>query len=442
MEGQMKRFAICMLSVLCIAAVGCSDDNGNDVGNDGGPEPTECDATAVRQVTGLSICAVKQEGHYYVTTLFPLTGSLGSFGATFEQAVFLALTEINDAGGIDGKCLGMLVCDTATDPTTAGEAMAEIGAASPVGAVIGPAASGSALVAYVEAAAAGKVMITPSGTSPVLTDLDDDGYLFRTAVSDAFQGKIASEIAQREGFDKVFVINRDDAYGNGLRGVFIAEFTASGGQADYVTYDEAAAGFERTVIDAAVAYAPDAVFLVSFVDDGAAILQTASIDGWTDPKWILPDGPKDAETILKVGSDAFLEGVLGTSPAAPTGADFNAFASAFEAAWGEPPTVFNANSYDAMYLVAIAMALSADPDVGSQIRDSLADTQAGTMIHPGEWDKVLENLAAGEMDYAGASGPLDFDANGDVLSNIEEWTITGGQIVTVGCWTPEGNACP
>ena len=36
--------------------------------------------------------------------------------------------------------------------------------------------------------------ITPSATSPALSDLDDGGFLFRTAISDAAQGPILAQL--------------------------------------------------------------------------------------------------------------------------------------------------------------------------------------------------------------------------------------------------------
>ncbi len=419
---------IALMSMLMLLVVACGGDDDDDDED-------------VREVTGLSDCTVAEEGYYYIAEMMPFTGSLGAFGPTLENAILQAAKDINDEGGIDGHSVGVISCDTGTDPTMATDAMAEIGAASPVGVVVGAAASSCTLGAADEAIAAGKVLVSPSSTSPAITDIADDDYVWRTCVSDAVQGVIASKIAQREGFGTVFVINRDDAYGNGLREAFTDDFTGAGGTVDYVTYDEQDVEYEQTVVDAAMAATPDAVFLISFVDDGAAILKNAANQAWDDPAWIIPDGPKDEELAEKVDDDAYLDGALGTSPAAPVGDDYDAFESDYVELWGESPNVFNSNGYDATFMAAIAMALSGDPDDGTAIRDALPNTSSGTVVRGGGWADVLDNLSAGEMNYEGASGDVNFDENGDVLSRIEEWTFQDGEIITVECWEPDGTTC-
>ncbi len=413
---------------LLVAVCGCGDS---------GPDP----ADETRPVEGLSSCSVSLDGYYYIAAALPFTGPL-PVGESMEDAVLQALDEINEAGGIDGRPVGLVTCDSMCDAATARGALTELAGALEISGVVGAACSGATIPASEIAITEGIVMISPSATSPAITGIADDGWLNRTAPSDALQGRIVSAIAQREGLSNVFVINRDDPYGNGLREVFTADFTAGGGTTDFFTYDEETPGFADAAVSAAVAAAPDAVFMISFTTDGAAIAQTMVTDGFDPGRLLFPDGLRDVSFIETVADDAFLEGALGTIPASPTGTDFNTFLDRYRTNYGEDPGPFAANSYDAAYLLAIAMALSDDPEDRVQVRDNLQRTSSGTEVHPQEWAQVLASLDAGMVNYQGASGPVDLDANGDPQSNVEEWTITAGMLETVGCWTPDATACP
>ncbi len=66
----------------------------------------------------------------------------------------------------------------------------------------------------------------------------------------------------------------------------------------------------------------------------------------------------------------------------------------------------------------------------------------GTIIRPGQWRGAVAALAAGQrITYVGASGPIEFDANGDVPGNVAQFTIQGGTFVRGrSCRRTEGRA--
>ena len=57
----------------------------------------------------------------------------------------------------------------------------------------------------------------------------------------------------------------------------------------------------------------------------------------------------------------------------------------------------------------------------------------GEVVLPGEWSKAKELIAAGtDIDYQGASGPVEFDAAGDVAGSVVEMKVENGAFVEVG----------
>lgn len=67
-------------------------------------------------------------------------------------------------------------------------------------------------------------MISPSSTSPAITNLPDNNLVWRTAPSDAIQGAAIGAHLLDENFERVAVVNRDDSYGHGLREAVQASF--------------------------------------------------------------------------------------------------------------------------------------------------------------------------------------------------------------------------
>lgn len=400
-------------------------------------------------------CAAKVSGDHYVGALLPYTGPW-PVGGGMERAIVQAAGEINAGGGIGGPRLGVLVCDTEGNKVVGTSLMQALAQTDNLGAVIGPARSvvllgdgaddhGAAAVAI----SAQKLLVSPGATSPLVSTLDDDGYVFRTTVSDAVQGVILAKIAEREQFKKVFVIQTaNDPYTEGIRQVFVGAFTATQGQVAQVeTFSSDEAGYAPRLVELALDYGPDAIMLSMFVDTGALIMKEAAARDWPNgaPAWLLPDGMKEG-LAEQLPSSPVLQRILGTIPAAPTGAAFEAFAGAHRALFGSDPESFAAHAYDAAYLIAVAMTLADDPTNGEQLKSTILMAQPGTSgtvksFGPTEWAEMLQELqASGRVDYQGASGPVDFDSNGDVSSGVEEWRIAEGVVESVGCWTAEGGS--
>jgi ABC-type branched-subunit amino acid transport system substrate-binding protein len=111
-----------------------------------------------------------------------------------------------------------------------------------------------------------------------------------------------------------------------------------------------------------------------------------------------------------------------------------AFEAAWQAAYGELPAYpYLREVYDAIYLISLA-AEKADSTDSAAIRDALRDvaSEPGTVVSPGTdgWKAAVEDLTAGDdVNYEGASGPVDFDAAGDVSKGaILIWQVSGEAI--------------
>ncbi len=346
--------------------------------------------------------------------LAPKTGALGSLGPTFENAANLAIKDLNAMGS--NYTFELVVEDTETSSTKAEAAAQTLVDAGVVG-IVGAAASSSTLAAIGKAKAAKIPLVSYASTSPAISSEDDDDFLFRVVPSDAFQGKADAQIADFLGVKKVAVIGIDDPYGQGLVGAFKEAFTGMG--SDYsvvadISYDQEKTTDFSSQITQIKDSGAEAVFMVSFIDDGAGILNelaTQKFEGYI----LGTDGIASPSLLAISGLNKTANGIMGTAPTITGTSDFN---SAYKAEYGTDPTIFVAETYDATMLIGKAV-IKADSTDGSDVRDAL---------------RVVGN------GYEGASGTITFDANGDREGGkYDIWQFQsagddGLSLVTVGSW--------
>jgi len=145
------------------------------------------------------------------------------------NAANLAIKEANASGLTEGRVFGMVHCDYQTnediDKKTSEEAAVDgakflvdqIG----VSAIVGPGTSGLAELVFKELQkpehAPQALMISPSATSPSLTDIDvrdgdKPGLFWRSAPSDSVLSQVLAERMVSAGVTTAYVIYADDSY--------------------------------------------------------------------------------------------------------------------------------------------------------------------------------------------------------------------------------------
>ncbi len=347
--------------------------------------------------------------------LMPETGDLGSLGPGIRDGARLVARQLD--GEVDFN-LDFATGDTQTDPQ-AGISEADSLVDSGYPAVVGPAASNVNLQVTRQSFIPNQVVgMSPASTAPAVTDLDDDGYIFRTAISDALQGPVAAEFAMDE-FDAetAGTLFLNDDYGQALEESFVNAFEDMGGEAlNRVSFEPEQPSY-TSQLDEALDDEPDFLFVVGFPQSGIQLFRDY-YDGFQDDvdlPVVVTDGLIDDSLPGEVGND--MENVWATAPAAAgPGADF--FADMYEEEWGSSPGVFNAEAYDAAAALVLANAAAGEND-GTAIRDNIRPVTdpGGELITPENLAEGVELAAAGEeIEYQGAASDVVFDENGDVAS--------------------------
>ncbi len=227
-------------------------------------------------VVDLVPVGVEREGDGVLSIggLLPETGNLAFLGAPMVAGVEFAISEINAAGGVLGQQIVYSPGDSGDTSTDTATVTATRLLGEGVDAIIGAASSGVSLTVIDQISAAGVTMFSPANTSPALSDYDDKGLYFRNAPADGLQGAIVADLVIQDGAASVYILNLDDAYGNGIAAVVADVLAASGVEVLGVkAYDPSAASFDAEV-DEVVGADPDAIVLISF-DEGSRILRSA-----------------------------------------------------------------------------------------------------------------------------------------------------------------------
>lgn len=407
----MRRLTLALLALalaaLTFGVAACGDDD--EEGGGGGED-----------VSGA-------EFEMTVGALVPLTGDLSQFGPPGEKAADLAAQEAQAAleeAGTSITLNDLASSDTQTEPAAAQSAARQL-ISEGANCLVGPWASSETVPVGRSVAARDEIpLISPSSTSPEITELPDNGFVFRTAPSDAIQGAVLADAIEKEegGTDAVVsVAARNDPYGEGIAVSFTEAWEAKGGTTtgDPVLYDPELSSYNSEAGDI-VANNPDLFVIIDFEEPynrlGPALTRTGDFDPanlWTADGLAFEDG---------VGATSIppdtLAGASGSRPSGPE--ELSPAAKAFDKLYKSESGPKARGTFDAQNFDAVTLCVLGAVAAGSNEGPAIAEQIQAVASAPGEkYDytqmaDAIKALQAGEdIDFEGVSGPLDLDDNGD-----------------------------
>ena len=166
---------------------------------------------------------------------------------------------------------------------------------------------------------------------------------------------------------------------------------------------------------------PDGWVIIDFPETyakvGPALVRTGD---WDPKKSFITDGLASSELPKDVGRDA-TEGMRGTAPGSPdSGAAAEAFNKAYAAAPGPERQTFDAQNFDAVilcYLAAVAAGSTDGKEMAAELQN--VSGPGGDKFTFEQLPEAIEALQNGDdIDYEGASGPLDLNEEGDPTSGV------------------------
>ena len=405
---------------------------------------------------------------FLIGSILPTGGDDKDTGRAMENSIRLAIGDFLDSSGglplLPGATKRPYVlvgCNDDSDSDTSVVAATHLVDEVGVPAIIGASFSGITIkIATKVTIPSGTLLISPSATSVAITDLADDGLVWRTSPSDTFQAKAIAELMPQleatvhadDGVPagtpvRVAILNKGDSYGSGLGKALEKILVLNGkpaldpaNQYNYLRLDYGNPDDPKTdplsyedKVAQVLAKKPHVVMFFG-TNEAVTNVFTPLVKGWqgTRPRFLFSDGGLVNDLWVNVGADSDLrKRVLGSIPGTNNQLFLN-FKQAYKTKFsdGTDPAVFGAaGSYDAAYLLAYAsVANGAAPVTGPNLAKGLKKlVPPGTTIAVGadSINPAFKVLGGGKnIDFDGSSGPLNFDVTtGDAPSDIQIWCL-------------------
>jgi branched-chain amino acid transport system substrate-binding protein len=374
---------------------------------------------------------VLADGHAIkMGVILGFTGPIESLTPAMAASAELAFKEASDSGALlGGKTISVERADSTCVDSAAATSAAEVLISGGVVAIMGADCSGvTGAIASNVAVPKGVVMISPSATSPGLSTLDDNGYFFRTAPSDARGGQILADITKDRGVKSVAITYTNNDYGKGLADVYEAAVKAHGIKVTTVAaHEDGKADYAAEVATLASA-GGDAIAVIGYLDQGGKGIIQGSLDSGAFDTFILSDGMIGDSLTDSFGKA--LNKSFGSIPGS-TGKGAGVFSKVAKAAGIDSSGPYTGESYDAAALITLAMQAGGKADRAAVQKNVMSVANApGTKIYPGQLKKALDLLAKGKaVNYEGATG-VEFTEVGEAFGSFLEKEIKGGKFKT------------
>ena len=392
-ETFMKRLTI--LSLLLTIAVALI------VANPSAVSAQQAKSTSKAE-DSMGVVKVKPGEPVHIACWFVVAGPDASLGTDTKRGVEIA---VDDKGNkVLGFPIKLTVQDTGCNAEGGQAAATKLAADPTIVAAIGSTCSSEARPGVPILWKAGMATVSPSATSPDLTDptkrgREFDGFL-RTAHNDKVQGAVAAEFAWKQlKVKRAATIHDGSIYAEKLQVIFAETFRKLGGT---ITSQEAVSPTDtdmRPVLTKIATGKPEFIYYPVFIAAGGHITrQVKEVKGLEKVALMGADGIFSPDFYKAAGEAAV--GMYHSSP------DFSAFSVGYKTflekhqkKYGEKPIApFHAHAYDAAMIIfaAIEKAAMKGPDGTLTIGRS-----------------ALRNALYATKNFKGLTGNLTCDTYGD-----------------------------
>ena len=221
-----------------------------------------------------------------------LTGLGESYGVPLSQSKFMAVEEINSAGGINGPMLKLVVEDskcTANDAITAYRRLTEV---EGIEIILGATCSSGTLGVVPLVEKDHVILLSPPSTSLDITTAGD--YIFRIAINFLQVGTDIGNTLWIDGVRRLSTITEATDYAEGVRRTAVAQFEELGSSVVTTeSYPSEVIDF-RSPLTKMMGEDPDALLLSAQAEtSGVTIVKQARELGYEGPIYseVVPTGP-------------------------------------------------------------------------------------------------------------------------------------------------------
>jgi branched-chain amino acid transport system substrate-binding protein len=349
---------------------------------------------------------------YKVGAILSLTGSYAALGTSEKNALELEVKRINDAGGIEGKQIELIIEDDGTDEAKAVAAASKLIAQDNVIAILGATGTGQTMATRSEIDRAGIPQLSMAGGTAVTSALDK--LVFQTPWSNTLVVPFVLKRISQDGHQKIALLTDSGGYGKDGHSVIVSAAPAAGIQiVSDQTFNAGDTDFSAQLTKIKSSGA-DSILLWTAGKEGASIVKAAGDLGLKLPMY---GGSGQAKSEFVQGAGPAAEGfIFGTGKSlVPANwgegskeyAVVNGFAERYKAAYGQAPDIFAGHAFDALTI----------------LEDALKRTKGDSS------PEALVAAIEGTKDLIGFGGTFTFtaaDHNGLGTDDLSLYKVTSG----------------
>ncbi len=226
-----------------------------------------------------STAAQAQDAAIRVGLLAPLTGTGGPYGQEEEQAARAAVKVINDAGGVLGRKLELIVADDESQPTAGVAAARKLIDVDKVVSIGGVWSSAVALAIKPITLDRG-VLLSVVGSADEITGGDNRNLVWRFQTNGKSWGEAFSKAMVKDGIKTASILVLQTPFTQSTIEPFRKAFTEAGGKVlDEVSFNAGQPSY-RTEVERIFDKKPDAVFVAAYINELSAIAKEACRSGY------------------------------------------------------------------------------------------------------------------------------------------------------------------
>ena len=405
----MKRKLVSVLLSAAMVSTLLAGCGGSDTSTSGSDTSTTGDAAVAD-----TEASTGEEDHVIrIGAICAMTGGSAIYGEGAQNAIDMAVEEINNAGGDYTVEIvnGGKVADDAKDSKQAVNAYNSVMADDPE-AVVGSFFSATTLPMAELANEDGMLLLATGATNKDVTLIGPS--IFRDCFIDPYQGKMAALFAADQGATKAAIIYaKDDDYSNGLKDAFVENAEADGIEVVYTGECTTTDTDFTAQVSQAVASGADYLFYPCFLDTVPLLVQQARDAGF-EGIIMGGDGWDGSDT---TGLESEFENCYFTNhySSEDTAEAVQNFVSKYTEKYGTE----SLNACASLYYDAIYMLVEAAENGGGSDTASLISGMTG-------------------MTFTGVGGTFTLDDNGDPEKSVAINTYDNGQVKWFKTLSPTG----
>ena len=285
-----------------------------------------------------------------------LSGAVASIGQDYVEATKLAVSEINEAGGVLGYDLELFFADNQCDPAVGVNSASSLIDVDEVIAVIGSSCSSVTLAVMPIAERSGVVQLTAGSTNPqITTDAGVGGneWQFRVNIDDSIMAEAFSKMIAEEN-ETVVIVGSNDDWGRAAADAFQAHLETFGAEIVGVEYYNRGQTDYRPMATKIKGMDADGLILIADAPDAAPFAVQLWEAGVRDLNAYGRGTVVSPEFLELTGSPDIFNGAKEVNRWAPSGSDFEV---AYAEMWAREPRATAAMPYYGVYVLKEALEI-------------------------------------------------------------------------------------